>query len=69
MKKKFIITGMMLLFAWLFVSCASSAPALNESKSSVWEISKDGKTLFLGGSIHLLREQDLPLPFAFDVKF
>jgi hypothetical protein len=37
--------------------------------SSVWRISKDGNTLFLGGSIHVLREADLPLPEEFDRAF
>jgi uncharacterized protein YbaP (TraB family) len=67
MKKKFIFIGMVLLFAGIFISNAFSAP--DGDKSSVWEISKGGKTLFLAGSIHILREQDLPLPPAFETAF
>jgi len=37
--------------------------------SSVWKITKDGYTLFLGGSIHVLRETDFPLPEQFDTAF
>jgi uncharacterized protein YbaP (TraB family) len=39
------------------------------AQSSVWEISKNGKTLYLGGSVHLLRNEDFPLPAAFDAAF
>jgi uncharacterized protein YbaP (TraB family) len=46
-----------------------SAPASNVPVSSVWKISKDGNSLFLGGSIHVLRSEDFPLPKAFDRAF
>ena len=46
-----------------------SAPDPNNSVSSVWKISKDGNSLFLGGSIHILRNEDFPLPKAFDLAF
>ncbi|MDR1839028.1 MAG: TraB/GumN family protein [Treponema sp.] len=46
-------------------SCASS-PRRGQSGSSVWKISRGGNTLFLGGSVHILRETDYPLPAAFD---
>ncbi|ULQ58487.1 TraB/GumN family protein [Brucepastera parasyntrophica] len=36
------------------------------AQTSVWEISRDGKILYLGGSLHILREEDYPLPAAFD---
>ena len=49
-------------------SCASS-PARSQSGSSVWEVSKNGNTLFLGGSIHVLRKTDYPLPKEFDQAF
>lgn len=32
----------------------------------IWKISDADSTVFLAGSIHLLREKDLPLPGAFD---
>jgi uncharacterized protein YbaP (TraB family) len=35
----------------------------------VWQISKGGSSLFLGGSIHILRNKDFPLPKAFDRAF
>ena len=55
----------------LFFSCASSkaAPAAGHSGSSVWKISKNGNTLFLGGSIHVLRDDDFPLPPQYDLAY
>ena len=66
-----------LLFVAGFLSCksppspaeTSAAAASIETSSSVWKISRNGKTLFLAGSIHLLREADLPLPEEFDRAF
>ena len=53
----------------LFFSCTSSKPAPEQSGTSVWKISRNGSTLFLGGSIHLLRDSDFPLPKEFDLAF
>jgi uncharacterized protein len=36
------------------------------AESSVWEISKNGQRLFLGGTIHMLSDSDYPLPAAYD---
>jgi len=55
-----------------FLSCASSSSSKTTeqlSGSSVWKISKGGNTLFLGGSIHILRDEDFPLPKEFDMAF
>ena len=55
-----------------FLSCTSSSNSKTTeqlSGSSVWKISKGGNTLFLGGSIHILREEDFPLPKEFDTAF
>jgi uncharacterized protein YbaP (TraB family) len=35
----------------------------------VWKISSGSNFLFLGGSVHLLRENDFPLPKEFDLAF
>ena len=32
------------------------------AQTSIWEISKNGNTLYLGGSVHILRATDYPLP-------
>lgn len=68
MKRYLVFFGIMLVIAG-FSSCASSAAAKAETGSSVWKVSKNGQTLFLGGSIHILREQDFPLPEEFDRAF
>jgi len=51
-----------------FCSCASS-PAPGRGGSSVWKISRGGSSLFLGGSVHILRSEDFPLPKEFDRAF
>lgn len=43
-------------------SCASQ-------KASVWEVSKDGSTLYIGGTVHVLSESDYPLPAQYDKAF
>ncbi|MDR2110703.1 MAG: TraB/GumN family protein [Spirochaetaceae bacterium] len=52
-----------LFFAGLII--AGPAPA----QSSVWKISNNENFLYLGGSIHILRSGDYPLPGAFDAAF
>jgi len=39
------------------------------SQTSVWEINKGEKKIYLGGSVHILRSGDFPLPREFDVAF
>ena len=39
------------------------------SQTSVWEIRKDDKKIYLGGSVHALRKKDFPLPREFDAAF
>jgi uncharacterized protein YbaP (TraB family) len=41
----------------------------NDGPSSVWKVEKDGKRLYLGGTIHLLRREDHPLPAVFDQAY
>lgn len=37
--------------------------------SSVWKAEKDGSAIYLGGTIHLLRASDFPLPPEFDTAY
>jgi uncharacterized protein len=37
--------------------------------SSVWKISKDGQSIYLGGTVHLLRKEDYPLPAPFNIAY
>ncbi|MDR0407502.1 MAG: TraB/GumN family protein [Campylobacteraceae bacterium] len=39
------------------------------AQSSVWKISKGASSLYIGGSVHILRTQDFPLPKEFDIAF
>jgi len=54
MKHLIIISAIILLSS---ISCFS--------QSSVWKVEANGNVLYLGGSIHILRDQDYPLPFEF----
>lgn len=46
---------------------ALAAPLL--AQSAVWKVTCGGQTLYLGGTIHVLRESDFPLPPEFDAAF
>jgi len=52
----------------LLAACASSGYA-KPNNSTLWEISKNGNSVFLAGSIHLLRSQDYPMPAAFESAY
>jgi uncharacterized protein YbaP (TraB family) len=39
------------------------------AQSSVWKLTKDGGSLYLGGSLHTLRAADYPMPKEFDLAF
>jgi len=39
------------------------------AQTSVWKVQKDEETIYLGGTIHLLRQQDYPLPKEFDIAY
>ncbi len=56
--KKPLITALALI--------AAIAPAETKAeKSAVWSISDEDSTVYLAGSIHILREADLPIPKIF----
>ena len=40
-------------------------PSLCFSETSLWEVSKNGRHLYLGGTIHVLKKSDYPLPMEF----
>ena len=52
-------TIMALLTGLFFVSCSNS-------NASVWKITNGENVAYIGGSVHLLRDKDLPLPKQFD---
>lgn len=53
------------LIAILFISFLPTIQA----ETSVWKATKDGATVYLGGTIHILRESDYPLPVEFNQAF
>ncbi len=46
----------------------AAAPLLH-AESSVFKVSRDGQTLYLGGTCHTLRPSDLPIPAEYSVAF
>lgn len=55
------------MIASLIICLLLTAPAFSES--SVWVAQTDSSTLYLGGTIHLLRASDLPFPPEFDKAY
>jgi uncharacterized protein YbaP (TraB family) len=45
------------------------AVATAATKAPIWKLSDDDSTVFLAGSVHLLRERDMPIPKAFDTVY
>lgn len=45
------------------------ATATANAQSSVWKVSKGDQKLYIGGTCHILRAQDYPLPAEFDLAY
>lgn len=58
-----IISVAILMFSFIFF------PPLTLAASSVWQVEKDGKQLYLAGTLHLLEPADYPLPAEFEEAF
>lgn len=55
---------------YLFVILLLTVSLLNSfAQTSIWKISKNNSTLYLGGSVHVLSADDYPLPKEFDAVF
>lgn len=50
------------LFAFITLYCLSTVTFAN---SSVWKVSKNNDHIFIGGTIHILPEEEFPLPNEF----
>jgi uncharacterized protein YbaP (TraB family) len=50
---------------WLLLFTATAAWA----QSPVWEVEKNDRLMFIGGTIHLLMPEDYPLPQAFETAY
>jgi uncharacterized protein YbaP (TraB family) len=40
-----------------------------QAKTSIWKVSLGGDKIYIGGTVHLLRDSDFPLPPEFDVAY
>jgi uncharacterized protein YbaP (TraB family) len=58
---RFLVVGLLIL-----QSCSLHAA---DTMGPVWKVTKGGHSLFLGGTIHLLSEDDYPLPAGFDKAY
>lgn len=55
-----------------FPACGSGeekARAAPAGPSCVWKVEKDGHHIYIGGTIHLLRKEDYPLPAVFEQAY
>jgi uncharacterized protein YbaP (TraB family) len=41
----------------------------SQAETSVWKVSKGQETVYIGGTVHLLRSTDFPLPGEFDIAY
>jgi len=64
-----VMSAFFLLVSCVCAACAGAAE--KEAKTSIWRVTgKDGgATVLLAGSIHLLREEDHPLPALFEQAY
>lgn len=46
-----------------------SVSFISVADAPVWQVSKDGETVYFGGTVHVLSENDYPLPKAFDTAY
>jgi uncharacterized protein len=51
----------LLMLAGIFGSIAYSRPLSAQEKSFLWKVSKEGKSIYLLGSIHYLKKENFPL--------
>jgi len=42
---------------------------LSVQAASVWKVSSDKHTLYIGGTIHILSPEDYPLPREYDIAY
>ncbi|NVJ60405.1 MAG: TraB/GumN family protein [Gammaproteobacteria bacterium] len=49
----------------LFLFCLAVCINNSQAKTFIWKAEKDGQHLYIGGTIHVLRPQDKPLPEAY----
>jgi uncharacterized protein YbaP (TraB family) len=58
-----------MLIAFTIMAILALWSAGSIAQTSVWQVSKGDSKIYLAGTIHLLRQQDYPLPAAFEQAF
>ncbi|TDF38562.1 TraB/GumN family protein [Alteromonadaceae bacterium M269] len=43
--------------------------SISASASSVWKVTKDNNTVYIGGTIHILKQENFPLPAEYDQAY
>jgi uncharacterized protein len=61
--------GKRMLIAFTIMAILALWSAGSIAQTSVWQVSKGDSKIYLAGTIHLLRQQDYPLPDAFEQAF
>ena len=56
------------IFLLLVISCLASYTSIANS-ASVWKVSSGEHTLYLGGTLHLLTQEDYPLPSEYEQAY
>jgi len=49
--------------------CLFALPLVLSAKTSVWKVSSGDNSVYLGGTCHILRPQDFPLPEAYEQAY
>lgn len=65
---RFTMRKLQVMLCALFLSLIFASSSAAET-SSVWSISAGDNTIYLGGTVHLLRPGDYPLPEVFDQAY
>ena len=52
-----------------YLSLLILLPSFCFAETSLWQVSKNGRHLYLGGTIHMLKKSDYPLPIEFSNAF
>ncbi len=68
MMRPTVFAGLAAFFIVALNLAAADKPKTS-GPSSVWAAEKDGHTIYLAGTIHLLREKDYPLPDVFEQAY
>lgn len=68
---RYIFTSLFLLSSFAPTLCSAEKPTAAQSPqlACVWKIQGSRNTVYIAGSVHLLRQEDYPLPSAYDIAY